>query len=271
MVGTMAAGRNVSSATIGGVSATIHASTTGNDQIRAAFSAIVPTGTTADIVINMSDSVFNDVRLAVYSVDDNDLEDGSSPNVGGTLGSSSDSVTVNYTAFAGGSTLLYGSWNNGNSAKTPVTTSPTFGEDYPNDSFNGAHRFFYLDGEPSSGATSVTVSWSGNYTSNFGVITWEPKAAPPAENFPEVISRTPDRVTTPTTDPVTITLPAHQAGDLIQIALSVNGNTNATATTGSTSGWTISKANNGTAVTGFIIRKIAESDSETLVLAFEAA
>lgn len=269
MSGTMAAGRNVSSATIGGVSATIHMSATGNNFIRAAFSAIVTSGTTADIVITMSDSVFNDVRIAVYSVDDNDLTDGDNPNIGGTLGSSDTSVTVNYTAFENGPVLLFGGWENGSSAKTPVTTSPTFVEDYPNDSFNGAHRFFQLDENTADGATSVTVSWSGSYTSNFGVLTWAVGAPPPPPAFPTVVARGSDRTAATNTTSHPITIPTHAIGDLILVHFAVDGNP--TVTVGSGSGWTkLGQESNGTTVTGAIFWKIAESTGETLTLTSSA-
>lgn len=55
----------LSSATIGGVSATINVQGTGTTTISAIISASVPTGTTADIVLNWSSSNQN-VAIAVY-------------------------------------------------------------------------------------------------------------------------------------------------------------------------------------------------------------
>lgn len=254
--------RTLSSMTIAGVSATIKDSIT-NDGVVAVAYADVPTGTTALVVATMSDTDFFDVGFHVYTCDKRYINWDNSTSAKTAL-TSANSINLDITGYSGG--LIFGGIGFGNNSDKSPRTPPA------NYTWRQLSEYCWaIDRlDTPSGSQNVAFSWTGNYNPAMLLVAVE-IGAPPEGDFPTVISRTTDRVTVATEDPVTITLPAHQAGDLIQIALSVNGNTIATATTGSTSGWTISRANNGTDVTGFLIRKIAESDSETLVLAFEAA
>lgn len=94
-----AASGSLSSATIGGVGATINVQANGTSTLAAIISASVPTGTTADIVLNWSASELN-VAIAVYRVVDLSSTTAAATGTDTALSSGVASLTLNNNANA---------------------------------------------------------------------------------------------------------------------------------------------------------------------------
>lgn len=97
--------RTVASATIGGVAATVHKGSVDNGGSWDVFviSAVVPTGTTADIVMTMSGSLFSGMYFHVFTFDNNSKVN-SSPTIsalfnGGSVTSLSPSIVTEAGGF----------------------------------------------------------------------------------------------------------------------------------------------------------------------------
>lgn len=113
-----------------------------------------------------------------------------------------------------------------------------------------------------SGATNYSLTCeTGSYTYS-GVdaaLTYTNNA-----QYPTVVQRGSARTTTTNTTSHAITIPAHQAGDMILVHFAVDGAP--TVTDGSGTWNKLGQASNTTVVTGAIFWKIATSNSETLTL-----
>lgn len=159
--------RNLSSATIGGVSATVHGSDTSGNGVAAFFSAIVPTGTTGNIVATASSSDFFDNYFIVWTIDDTEIDISSIVFTANDI-TSVTSTALSYTATTGGVSLAAIGFQNGNSAKCPITINNSFVRDYQSD-FDGSLMGASLDGE-TAGSRTTTISWSGSYSGEAALI-----------------------------------------------------------------------------------------------------
>jgi len=90
---------------------------------------------------------------------------------------------------------------------------------------------------------------------------------------PTVVARGSARTTTSNVTSHAITIPTHQAGDLIFVHFAVDGNPTVTVNGGSSSsGWSaVSQASNSTTVTGAWLYLIADAAGETLTLTTSAS
>ncbi len=158
-------GRSLTSATIGGIAATVHTTGVTSNASCAVFSAIVPTGTTADIVMTMNGTLFADIRLSIYTVDDNDLADGDNPSTA-TNTVTGTSLTTNYTSFAGAVSLIAVGF--GFSSKAPISNNRSFIERNADNTYYNAS----LDSD-SSGAQSIDVTWGASSSARSSVVSWE--------------------------------------------------------------------------------------------------
>lgn len=159
--------RDLSSATIGGISATVHGTDTSGNGVAAFFSAIVPTGTTANIVATASSSDFFDNYFIVWTIDDTEIDISSVAFVAMDI-SSQTSSALSYTGATGGVSLAVVGFQNGNSAKCPITINNSFVRDYEDD-FDGSLMGASLDGE-TAGSRTTTISWSGSYSGESALI-----------------------------------------------------------------------------------------------------
>lgn len=165
---TTASGRTLTSATIGGISATIHQQSTDSGSTSGAYiiSAVVPTGTTADIVLTFSDTLFGGGSGAIYTVDDTTV----SSTVGGGTNTttSATSLAVNYTSTTDGFSVGITDWGNG-SGKTPITVTG-YTVDFSDEGQYAAFR----KNETASGSATATTAWSGSFGAASAVASFAP-------------------------------------------------------------------------------------------------
>ena len=167
---TIPTNTSVISASIGGISATIHFDKlSSNGSWLSCMSAVVPTGTTANIVINMSGLLIADGTLNVYTTDDL-LNDGvpfvslaDTNSIPRNYLSASISETQNGFALAGIS------WTN-NSVKSTEAISG-----FTTDVVNDVLMSGTLNGITTTNSMGlVSASWNGNYDAIIGVISFTP-------------------------------------------------------------------------------------------------
>jgi hypothetical protein len=160
-------GRSISSATIGGVTATVNYTVhEGALECVGFISALVPTGSTGDIVVTMTSTMFGGGSYAVYTIDQASLSS-TTPTTGSanTAGGTSESPSV--SAAAGAFVLGVDTFGNGSAAKNPVTVSGGFTKDIQ-DALKG---FFHLS-SVSAGTTTPTISWTGTFSSQSALTAW---------------------------------------------------------------------------------------------------
>lgn len=162
-----AAGRTLTSATIGGISARIEAQCTDSGSNAGAYiiSAVVPTGTTADIVMTFSSTIFAGGTAHVYTVDDTTIS--STVNAGTNTTAGATSLGVSYTSTNGGVTIGTTDWNNG-TGKTPVTVTG-----YTTDMADSSWVAFRKT-ESASGSQTATTAWSGSFGAASAVVSYAP-------------------------------------------------------------------------------------------------
>ena len=156
LVGAIAAGRNIVSATIGGITCAIHyqVEENTNGAWSAAISAIVPTGTTAAVTIVMSDTLFSAPIYVVYTIDDSTIGKAivTATNLIATNGFA---LSTSYAAIAKSLTIVGLGWVNG-SDKSPATldnytaVSPNF----------GASSVYSRNPEPATLNNTALINWS---------------------------------------------------------------------------------------------------------------
>lgn len=169
--GPLASGRSISSATIGGVAATIHVDKQGNSSWAAIISAVVPTETTADIVLTMNLSVFNNAVYAVYTSDTANMSSQTPVTGNGTATAVASLAASSFSASANGFIVaITGSVSS--SFKTPASLSDDKSDTFSTDvAFNGnilAGRANAIAG----GTTIVTATWTGSFDACIAAASW---------------------------------------------------------------------------------------------------
>jgi hypothetical protein len=152
-VGRGTSGRPLLSATIGGIAATINIDSSSQGGA-AIISAVVPTGTTATIVINLAGGTSNRCVIGRYALYDlNSSSPAATPvAVSGTTGSQS--ITI-VSCLANGISIVNGYYNN-SGAMTPTN----YIEDYDvlaTTRFMGGHDIVLADGNRTYTTNPVTT------------------------------------------------------------------------------------------------------------------
>ncbi|HET7741055.1 MAG TPA: hypothetical protein VFL67_10440 [Mycobacterium sp.] len=148
---TTASSLTVSSATIGGISATIDATTTLSGTARLAIiSAVVPTGTTASVVVNLSGSAAY-MGIGLWTLDNG------SPS-GGTAADTVTPITLTTTTVSGGVVIAV-THNTGVSVSAFTWTNAT--GRWTLDTESGTETFSGADGPATGTSTAVSVAATG--------------------------------------------------------------------------------------------------------------
>lgn len=163
-------GVTLDSATIGGVSATINVQVTNSGNLQAIIIASVPTGTTADIVVNFSSTMGN-ADIDVYYVT------GVGSNTATDTGTSTANVgTYDLDVVAGGIAIAMMKNDNGSHTATWAGVGESYDDaDAATNDISGGCRSFLAT------QTNLTVSctWSGTPTRPvFAVASFAPAAGP---------------------------------------------------------------------------------------------
>lgn len=160
----------MSSATIGGISATVHAAVNvaSGSPGAAIFSANVPTGTTATIIATFPNTVFADCTFATYSVDDA-LLSSTTPSAGSNTSSPSVNslATSSFTQTTGGFTVAgcgIGGASGGGLAVSGYTT----------DALGGAtdRVLSHLSSIGSTGSVTATATWTTTLSAAIAAASW---------------------------------------------------------------------------------------------------
>ena len=154
-----ASGRTLTSATIGGVTATVLTAATGpNSLIGAVIAAKVPTGTSADIVVNFSGAMDRcgimtyralNVSSATPSSSDTDNAGGTSPSTSVTAGAGT--ITVSSLSFA--------------NSTAPSTTMSGVTEDDEQEITSAINKHACGSATKGSGTVSGTITPGASYGS----------------------------------------------------------------------------------------------------------
>lgn len=174
IVGVSARGvgaRTISSATIGGVAATLHGSpqTQGTAEFVQYISAIVPTGTTAtiDVVWSGSRTVGPDA-FHIFTVDDDDLTS-STPTLAGASTAGATTLGNDINVSEGGFVILVATWNSG-TTKTPIGSGETAITDVV---YTQRYFMFYSGSNLSANAAwTGAVNWTGSFAGAMQMATW---------------------------------------------------------------------------------------------------
>ena len=169
------AGRTLVSATIGGVAATVHIQKNQNDTSWSGeISAVVPTGTTGDIVLTMADSVFSPNYYSLWTAD-NSLFNSTTPNTGSGGVTGDVSVTTgSVTSLADGFIIAVTGFGNGGSKVTNTVTdtaSDTFTIDVVTPSANG-QLMAASASAIAGGSITVTSGWTGSFDAAICATAW---------------------------------------------------------------------------------------------------
>jgi hypothetical protein len=159
----------VVSATIGGISATVHVTTSTSNGDAAIFSADVPTGTTATIVVTQGGTAFSPVVGGIYSVDDallvSTTPSTSSANTAGATSLTTGSFTETSGGFVVAANNLIGAAGGTGTSIAGFTA----------DGFGGAGNKEYLGSLTSIGSTAsvtVTSNWTTSGAGGLAVAAW---------------------------------------------------------------------------------------------------
>lgn len=159
----------LSSVTIGGNAATIHVSSGTSEFITAVASLLVPTGTTANIVLNFSNSIGRAACQTYRVWDYNDATPNATSTSGGTTNATSRSATVAIPSTGG--VAVYGVMCDG--SRSVTWTNAT--EDMEDQAFPGAEnqtRSTASRTSTGSDSTSVTASWGTSVLSSLSAASW---------------------------------------------------------------------------------------------------
>lgn len=133
------------------------------------------------------------------------------------------------------------------------------------------NEWFRFQTQHRTGSTSTTVEWGTTSTGSeigIGAVAVEVKAAPePPDGFADVSVTGSDRTSASNTTSHAVTIPSGDVGDLLVVALAVDGAPTISINTGASgAGWSrAGQASNSTTVTGDVFWKVAEgSDALTL-------
>jgi hypothetical protein len=163
-----AGGYSISSATIGGVAATVNYIETrgwfGDDGCVIFISANVASGSTGDIVVNGNAGTFGTTYFGVYTINQSLLLS-TTPSVGsdGTGGGTSESPSVSATST--GFVIGTYTFTNGSSGKNPAVSGG-----FTDDDVDDQRGFFSLGSLPTTGTVSATINWTGSFSGQ-GVLT----------------------------------------------------------------------------------------------------
>lgn len=159
-------GRTQVSQTIGGIAADLHFEVSGPSNEWACFiSAIVPEGTTADISMTASSTLFGGGDGYIYVVDDRALRS-RTPSTASASTAGGTSLAPSLAVKAGGIIIGGTRWGNG-TGKTPI--SPTgFRSDYN----TSAQQAFSYSQYPDEITITPTTSWTGSYSAVSAVVCW---------------------------------------------------------------------------------------------------
>jgi hypothetical protein len=157
----------VTSATIGGVAATVHRRELGTSglEMMLIFSAVVPTGITGNVVITYGSAPSSHGGLVYVFTVDNSLLGDITPNVGGNSVAAGTSVSANVTSENLGFVVGAVTWSNG-AGKSPVAPAG-----YTSHVNNSGISVFSKSGL-SAGTESPSVSWSGSYNGTMALAEW---------------------------------------------------------------------------------------------------
>jgi hypothetical protein len=159
IAGGTAGGRPIVSGVIGGVDDDAFGSGSGNGCITGYVSAVVPTGTTADISVTLSNDDFFTVDFLVYTVENDEFDISEAVTATDTSASSTE-LTFDYTAAAGATTaIVMGSTNGGGKGSIDSPTSPWVID--RSGTFGSVSLAVSLD-EETAGAKSVLFDWGGS-------------------------------------------------------------------------------------------------------------
>ena len=172
MGGVLGGGLSITSATIGGIAAAVHYQVTeANNGWSASISAIVPTGTTADVTVVMNGSIFFTPQYHIYTVDNATI---SAPYATATNFNAvnSLSLSVPYTTVAGSLNIIGIGW------ASSATKSPIALPAYTGDNLSPIISVLSLNGTPVAGTVTDTVTWSTLLTTAaIGIISFPPAPA----------------------------------------------------------------------------------------------
>jgi hypothetical protein len=158
--------RTLSSLTIGGVAATIHYQlTTANSAFVACASAVVPTGTTGDIVATMSGTPSTNLIYATYSLDDSTA---GTPTTDTSTGVGVSTIDTTFAQTQNGCMIGVTAWGGGQT-KTPITVPG-----YVEDAETNTCLNFHLNAIASTGTGTATTNWTGLFNAGSGAVAWPP-------------------------------------------------------------------------------------------------
>lgn len=163
--------RVFSSSTLGGLTAALAAEAhTAGSSLAMIVSAVVPTGTTGDISITMSNTVFSDIAYAVYTLDDS-LLNSTTPvtSTGNTAGATS-MASGAFAASAGGVILSAAGFTNG-SSKTPASVTDDKSDTITIGNSSGDLIAAAANGIV-GGNTTLTTTWTGTFDGALAVASW---------------------------------------------------------------------------------------------------
>lgn len=150
-------------ATIGGVSATQHGAAwiTGTGSWTALFSAVVPTGTTANVVMTLDHAPSNTARCSTYTVDDSKIV-AASATLGENTTSGATSLAVSYSETNQGVTIGGIFWLDSASKTASVSG---FTENNNND-----QQISFYKTNTGTGTVNATTSWTGSFAAASAVV-----------------------------------------------------------------------------------------------------
>jgi hypothetical protein len=160
----------ITSATIGGVTATINyipAEESAGDECVDFISATVPSGSTGDIVLNMSGTtMYGTGYYGVYTIDGSTLSS-LTPTTGTASTTGSTSETPSVSATAGGFVLGGYRFGSGASGKNVTISGGFTGDDVEN-----PFGFFHIGSVVTTGTVSAPINWTGSFSSQGAVTAW---------------------------------------------------------------------------------------------------
>lgn len=179
--GYLSAGQSIASATIGGITAAVDVdnNNAGADPWVFFIHAVVPTGTTGDIVITMTGTQFNDGVWSVYTLDTSTINS-STPSVATPVAGGSP-LAVTLAGVPANSAVIGETNFNAGGARNPVTTT---GYTLDVDPSFGGHQAAFHANNVAGGSTTATTTFVGGETQvSTEIVAWAPAAAAPASRL----------------------------------------------------------------------------------------
>src|SRR5262245_24255328 len=172
---------NLSTATIGGVSATIHRGSyiaPGNVAVAEVyfFSAVVPTGETGTITITLSGGTSANIFFAVHITGDYDLAGGGPTTAYIEDSAAVSSLTTDVATTSGGFIIAGIGWDSGSFKSTVTCTGDAT---YTADGTSSSQaRTWYANSVLTDANNSATVAWSaGSCGAGLGLLGWAPSGS----------------------------------------------------------------------------------------------